>query len=73
MNEPAKTAIEAATNSIVLFLLLMVVAYFAITILVYKTPALSRLSRGAKGTIVKISAVVVFCLLGYYFSVASYT
>lgn len=71
MNGSAKTTLEATTAAIVIFLLLMVAAYFAFNFLVYKTPVFSTLNRNAKEAVVKIASVVVFCLLGYYFSGAT--
>lgn len=68
MNESAQSAIDNVMNSVVLFVVLMVISYVAISMTVHKAPLFSGLSRSEKGAVVKLGSVVVFGLLGYYIS-----
>jgi len=68
MNESAQSAIDNVMNSVVLFVVLMVISYVAISMTVHKAPLFSGLSRSEKNAVVKLGSVVVFGLLGYYIS-----
>ena len=64
----AQSAIANVMSSVVLFVVLMVISYIAISMTVHKAPLFSGLSRSGKDAVVKLSSVVVFGLLGYYIS-----
>ena len=68
MNDSAQSAIDNMMSSVVLFVVLMVISYIAISVTVHKAPLFSRLGHTGKDAVVKLGSVVVFGLLGYYIS-----
>ena len=51
-----------------LFMVLTVVAFVAVSLVVHKTSALSRFSHNGKSAIISVTAIFLFGVVGYYFS-----
>ena len=68
MSDSAKSAIESMMGNLMLFMVLIVGSYVAVSLVVHKTPAFSKFSRNTRNAIISVTSVFVFGLVGYYFS-----
>jgi hypothetical protein len=68
VSDSAKSAIESITGDLMLFMVLTVGAYVAVSLVVHKTSAFSRFSHNGKSAIISVASIFLFGLVGYYFS-----
>jgi hypothetical protein len=68
VSDSTKSAIENMTSNLMIFMMLIVGTYFAVSLVVHKTPAFSKFSRNTRNAIISVTSVFVFGLIGYYFS-----
>ena len=68
MSDSAKSAIESMMGNLMIFMVLIVGSYVAVSLVVHKTPAFSKFSRNTRNAIISVTSVFVFGLVGYYFS-----
>ena len=68
MSDSAKSAIESMMGNLMIFMVLIVGSYVAVSLVVHKTPAFSKFSRNTRNAIISVTSVFVFGLIGYYFS-----
>jgi len=68
VSDSAKSAIESMMGNLMLFMVLIVGSYVAVSLVVHKTPAFSKFSRNTRNAIISVTSVFVFGLVGYYFS-----
>jgi len=68
VSDSAKSAIESMMGNLMIFMVLIVGSYVAVSLVVHKTPAFSKFSRNTRNAIISVTSVFVFGLIGYYFS-----
>jgi hypothetical protein len=68
VSDSTKSAIENMTGNLMIFIVLIVGIYVAVSLFVHKTPAFSKFSRNTRNAIISVTLVFVFGLIGYYFS-----
>ena len=72
MNDSVRNMLDSMISNLMLFMVLMVISYIAISSIVHKTPVFSKLGRSTKNAVVQLASVLAFGLLGYYFSGANF-
>ena len=68
MSDSTKSAIESMMGNLMIFMVLIVGSYVAVSLVVHKTPAFSKFSRNTRNAIISVTSVFLFGLIGYYFS-----
>ncbi len=67
MSESSKSAMEAASNHLMLFLVLFLVSYTLLSLVVHKAPVFSAFSRESKKMMVSVASLLVLGVLAYCF------
>jgi len=68
VSDSTKSAIESMMGNLMIFMVLIVGSYVAVSLVVHKTPAFSKFSRNTRNAIISVTSVFLFGLIGYYFS-----